>query len=201
MLLSHTFKCVFVHIPRTGGTWLTYKIRDADPESKGSGKEVALAHAHPRRYEYVRTGRHGTLQSIYELADVDLDDYFKFAISRHPYTRFQSCYRYYTNKTATSARAGFVNQHQMMDWLEQSGAQKNHVMPQSRWHDARLDHVFKFEEIENIDISKFIPNMPAYSKTSNRIIKTDNDHELDQSLKDRVYKFYKEDFKLFDYQP
>ena len=109
--------------------------------------------------------------------------------------------KYYTNKTATSARAGFRNEHQMMDWLEENGACKNHVMPQSRWHDDRLDQVFKFEEIENTDISKFIPNMPAYSKTSNRIIKTDYEHELDQDLKERIYKFYKEDFKLFDYQP
>ncbi len=200
MLLSHTFKCVFVHIPRTGGSWLTYKIRNADPDCRGSGKEVALVHAHPHRYEYVRTGRHGTLQSIYELADVNLDHYFKFAISRHPYTRFQSAFRYYSNKTATSARAGFVNEHQMMDWLEQSGAQKNHVMPQSRWHDERLDHVFKFEEIEHINISKFIPDMPSYNKTSNKIIKTTY-HELDWDLKERIYKFYKEDFDLFGYKP
>lgn len=201
MLLSHTFKCVFVHIPRTGGSWLTYKIRDADQNLKGTGKEVALIHAHPRRYEYVRTGRHGTLQSIYDLADVDLDDYFKFAISRHPYTRFQSCYKYYTAKTATSARAGFVNEHQMMDWLERSGAQKNHVMPQSRWYDERLDHVFKFEDIHRINVSKYIPGMSEFNKRSNLIIKTTYDHELDWDLKERIYKFYKDDFDLFGYKP
>lgn len=201
MLLSHTFKCVFVHIPRTGGSWLTYKLRDLDPNLAGTGREVALVNAHPNRYEYTKTGRHGTLQQIYDLVDVDLDQYFKFAVSRHPYTRFQSTYKYYSESTATSARAGFKSAKQMMDWLERDGAHKNHVMPQSRWYDDRLDHVFKFEEIEKINLSKWFPGMESYNKKSNPIVKTVYERELDEPLKKRIYRFYQEDFERFDYQP
>ena len=201
MLLSHTFKCVFVHIPRNGGSWLTYKILHMDSNARGSGREVALLHAHPSRQEYIKTGRHGTLQSIYDLADVNLDDYFKFAISRHPYTRFQSCFKYYTQQTSTAKNAGFSNEHEMMDWLEQNGACKNHVMPQSRWYDKRLDMIFRFEEVQNIDFSKHILQMPSFAKRKNPITKTNYEIELDLNLKQRIYKFYKQDFELFNYEP
>ena len=199
MLLSHTFKCVFVHIPRTGGSWLTYKLRDMDPNLRGSGREVGLINAHPNRVEYVKTGRHGTLQQIYDLADVNLDEYYKFAISRHPYSRFQSAYEYY-KKTETAQRAGFKNLWQMMDWIEQYGACKNHVMLQSRWYDHRLNKIFRFEEIEKINFANYVPNMPKYSKR-NQIAKTVYTAELDEPLKKRIYKFYQEDFELFKYHP
>ena len=116
MLISHKNKFCYVHIPRTGGSWITYKLRDLDNTLKGSGREIPLLHAHPNRYEYVKFGRHGKLNQIYEACDVDLDEYFKFAFIRHPYTRFQSAFTYFTQVTQTAKRAGFTNYTQMMDY-------------------------------------------------------------------------------------
>lgn len=190
-----------MHIPRNGGKWLTYKIRDLGSHIKGVGREVALIDSHPRRYEYVKTGRHGTLQSIYDLVDVDLSGYFKFCISRHPYTRFQSAFTYYVNESQTSKNAGFNTPRQMMEWLEKNGATKNHVFLQSHWADDRFDKVFRFEDIEKIDFSKYVPEMSNYDKRSNPIVKTEYQEELDDDIKERVYKFYRKDFDRFGYQP
>ena len=109
MLISHTYKFCYVHIPRTGGSWLTYKLRDIDPKLKGSGREIALLHAHHSRYEYIKFGRHGTLDQMYNACDVDLDEYFKFAFIRHPYTRFQSAFTYFTEVMQTAKNAGCTN--------------------------------------------------------------------------------------------
>ena len=197
MLISHTYKFCYVHIPRTGGSWLTYKLRDVDPNHVGSGHEIPLLHAHPTRYEYIKFGRHGRLDQMYEACDVDLDQYFKFAFVRHPYTRFQSAYDYYTNSKETAKRAGFTNYYEMMDWIVESNAVKSHVKPQSYWHDQRIDQYFKFEHVEQLSLEKFIPGL-NYNKRSGTIIKSDHS-ELDNDLKERIFKFYKNDFELFGY--
>jgi hypothetical protein len=199
VLISHTYKFCYVHIPRTGGSWLTYKLRDVDPNHVGSGHEIPLLHAHPQRYEYVKFGRHGRLDQMYEMCDVDLNEYFKFAFVRHPYTRFQSAFLYFTNTTQTAKNAGFTNYNEMMDWIESTNAVKLHVVPQSNWHDERIDKFFKFEEVEQLSLEKYIPGL-NYNKRSGKIFKSSYD-ELDNFLKQRIYEFYKADFELFGYKP
>ena len=199
MLISHTYKFCYVHIPRTGGSWITYKLRDLDDALKGSGREIPLLHAHPSRYEYINFGRHGKLDQMYEACDVDLDEYFKFAFIRHPYTRFQSAFTYFSEVTQTAERAGFTNYEQMMDWIEDTNAIKLHVVPQVNWYDQRIDKFFRFEEIETISLNKFIKGI-NYNKRSNLIDKTQH-RELDHIIKGRIYEFYKKDFELFGYKP
>ena len=199
MLISHTYKFCYVHIPRTGGSWITYKLRDADPDLRGTGREIPLLHAHPMRVEYIKFGRHGRLDQMYQACDVDLNDYFKFSFVRHPYTRFQSAYSYFNNITDTAKNAGFSNYQQMMDWIEDTKAVKLHVKPQSYWHDQRINQYFKFEEVEKLSLEKFISGL-NYNKRSAKIRKSDHP-ELDPTLKQRIYNFYKQDFDLFFYKP
>ena len=199
MLISHTYKFCYVHIPRTGGSWITYKLRDQDPNLRGSGREIPLLHAHPTRYEYIKFGRHGRLDQMYEACDVDLDEYFKFCFVRHPYTRFQSAYTYFNEVTDTAKNARFTNYKQMMDWIEDTNAIKLHVVPQSNWYDDRIDQFFRFEEVEQLSLEKYIPGL-NYNKKSGKIYKSYHP-TLDDVLKKRIYKFYRHDFELFNYQP
>ena len=199
MLISHTYKFCYVHIPRTGGSWITYKLRDHDPNLRGSGREIPLLHAHPTRYEYIKFGRHGRLDQMYEACDVDLNEYFKFCFVRHPYTRFQSAYTYFNEVTDTAKNAGFTNYEQMMDWIVDTDAVKLHVKPQSYWYDDRIDQCFKFEQLEKLSLDKFIAGLD-YNKRSGKIFKSDY-FELDANIKNRIYDYYKRDFELFDYQP
>ncbi len=199
MLISHTNKFCYVHIPRTGGSWLTYKLRDGDPNLRGSGKEIPLLHTHPHRLEYIKFGRHGTLDQMYQACDVDLDEYFKFAFIRHPYTRFQSAFTYFTEVTQTAKNAGFTNYTQMMTWIENTNGIKLHVVPQSNWYDDRIDQFFRFEEVEQLSLDKYIPGL-NYNKRSGVIYKSYHP-TLDDDLKKRIYNFYKRDFELFNYQP
>ena len=199
MLISHTYKFCYVHIPRTGGSWITYKLRDQDPNLRGSGREIPLLHAHSTRYEYIKFGRHGRLDQMYEACDVDLDGYFKFCFVRHPYTRFQSAYTYFNEVTDTAKNAGFTNYKQMMDWIADTNAVKLHVKPQSYWYDDRINQCFKFERLEKLSLDKFIAGLD-YNKRSGKIDKS-NYPELDSNIKHRIYSYYKQDFELFDYKP
>jgi hypothetical protein len=72
-MISHKHRCIFIHIPRTGGTsievWLT-------------GKN--WADAHPEL-------QHPTASQARELYADYWDDYFKFSFVRHPVARALSC--------------------------------------------------------------------------------------------------------------
>ena len=185
-----------MHIPLTGGSWLTYKIRDLDVNNVGTGREVLLVkQRHPR---YVQVGRHTTLDHIYEVSDENLNSYFKFCISRHPYTRFQSAWNYFTNVMEVAKRAKLKNQYDMMSWIE-DGALKQHILPQVNWYDKLYDKIFKFEIIEQVDFSEF-SLWTSYDKNSNSIERTEY-QELEDGLKERIYKHYIKDFQTFDYQP
>ena len=47
-----------------------------------------------------------------------------------------------------------LNYNEMMDWIESTNAVKLHVVPQSNWHDERIDKFFKFEEVEQLSLEK-----------------------------------------------
>lgn len=86
MLISHSKKFIFAHVPRTGGTSITYSLR----------KYSAIEFDTPDPFEikkiYAKSGFkfHDKLQNI---APHYLD-YFKFAFVRNPYSRAISAYLY-----------------------------------------------------------------------------------------------------------
>ncbi len=186
-----------MHVPLTGGSWLTYKLRAMDEKNTGTGREVLLAEEdHPK---YVPVGRHTTLQNIYEVSDVDISTYFKFSISRHPYTKFQSAWNYLSNVRESTARLKLKNQFDLMSWIE-DGSTTQHILPQVNWYDKRFTKIFNFEIIEQVNFSKLVPLCVNYDKRKNPIVRSKYE-ELDDNLKERVYNHYRKDFKLFHYKP
>jgi hypothetical protein len=87
----------------------------------------------------------------------------------------------------------------MMTWIENTNGIKLHVVPQSNWYDDRIDQFFRFEEVEQLSLDKYIPGL-NYNKRSGVIYKSYHP-TLDDDLKKRIYNFYKRDFELFNYQP
>ena len=69
-MISHQYKCIFIHIPKTGGT----SIENVLSQDKSKGSDHRLLH------EYSNCS--------------DFDSYFKFAVVRNTYDRIWSIYRY-----------------------------------------------------------------------------------------------------------
>lgn len=72
-MISHQYKCIFIHIPKTGGTSIENVLR----QDKSKGSDHRLLH------EY----------SNYS----GFNSYFKFAIVRNTYDRIWSIYNYYSS--------------------------------------------------------------------------------------------------------
>ena len=88
----------------------------------------------------------------------------------------------------------------MMTWIE-NGSSKQHILPQSKWQDDRFDEIVKFETLEQFDPYPQIYLHKAWHDEKLTKIKKHQYKELDRDLKKGVYKHYKSDFKLFDYDP
>lgn len=72
-MISHQYKCIFIHIPKTGGTSIENVLR----QNKSIGSDHRLL------YEY----------SNYS----GFDSYFKFTVVRNTYDRIWSIYSYYSS--------------------------------------------------------------------------------------------------------
>ena len=195
MMLSLEHKTLFIHIPRTGGSWLTHKMWDFE-----TAKSPAEYHNF-MKMGTKKAGTHTTLAHIYNsYPDLDLDSFYKFTIVRHPYQRIQSAYAYFKHNTKTLARHKIKSLEDMMTWIE-NGSSKQHILPQSKWQDDRFDEIVKFETLEQFDPYPHIFLNKAWHDEKLTKIKKHQYKELDRELKQRVYKHYKSDFKLFDYDP
>lgn len=83
--ISHKHKCIFVHVPKTGGTSIEItKLFDDQREATG---------------EYV--GGHTTALEFQEQFPAEFKDYFKFAFVRNPFDRLVSAFLY-LNKGGTT---------------------------------------------------------------------------------------------------
>ena len=78
MFISHKYKCIFIHIPKTGGA---------------SIHSTLIEHLHP---EHIQRG-HTSFKDIDGGAPVTIDEYFTFCFVRNPWDRFVGAYNYLLN--------------------------------------------------------------------------------------------------------
>jgi len=153
-MICKSFKCIFVHIPKTAGRSVemhfmnllnldreneTHReqmlLTDNDDPAKGTEKLSHLSAA-----EYVRCGH---------LAQQDFDEYYKFSFVRNPWSRLVSEYRYRNFLSHKSFKDFVMNKLPKPGWDDKY----RHVMPQSEMlYDSNgrllVDFVGKFENLQ-----------------------------------------------------
>ncbi len=86
MLISHTYKFIFVHIQKTGGSSIEYVLRQFDPTAL---REIP----HERDPQNWLKGRHVFARQIRDYVGLKVwNSYFKFAFVRNPWDRLVSWY-------------------------------------------------------------------------------------------------------------
>lgn len=111
-MISHRYRCIFVHIPKTGGT----SIEDVIWPGPRSESDLWMGFVTPFRNKYQTGGlQHLKASQIRaEVGDEVFRSYFKFAIVRNPWDRLVSQFSYLQgrpdlqNYLGLAADAGFA---------------------------------------------------------------------------------------------
>ena len=193
-MISHTHKCIFIHIPKTAGISIEKKFcellnldyEDRAPLILGRNSRPNLGPprlAHLRLTEYV--GCHYLSQDLY-------DQYYKFSFVRHPVDRIFSAYKFrgYTYLCSFEKFTKYaLNRLKKENWFFAS--QTSFLKDDNG--QISLDFIGKFESLD-ADFRKVCENLniedgflPHYNKTKTSV----------SFLKklNRIYKLIKADPK------
>ena len=200
MQIDSKSKIIYVHIPRTGGSWFTFGWPATIGESKiwCDGRKLV----NKINGKDVPCGRHGRLSGIKEKLvelEYDFSDYKIITLVREPYDRIGSAWVLFSKIKQTAWRHGWKSIDDMLDDYE-SGSQKVHFLPQIYWLEesgAKWDHIFKFEDLLNSheSVQKYFP---LFYKDKNNLITRQGRvrrNSLNKKQKQRIKLLYKDDFK------
>lgn len=85
-MIDREHEFIFIHIPKTGGTSIEKTIwsNHRDNSSYGWDNKHSI------------WKQHATIQQVQDLYDINIDNFFKFAIVRNPWDRAVSDYKWWT---------------------------------------------------------------------------------------------------------
>ena len=192
VIISHKYKFIFIHIPKTGGSSINSTL------SKICGKDDVI-----RRDDT----RHNTaIQIKAEVGDAAWNSYFKFAFVRNPWEAVLSEYFYilkrakpkkykeyekYTdfNQYLTSSKGKLILFHSMLDYIvDKSGK-------------IAIDFVGRFENLEE-DFKQVLQKIGLQNMSLPRENVTSHSHYSEyysETAKQIVAKKFKKDIKIFGY--
>jgi len=198
MVVCHTRKIIFIHIPKTAGSSIEHLLRDEG------------------RYELdfigVRNGR-----STHHYMGIELKmilkelypTYYKFSFVRNPYDRLISEYFWCRiNNVGHKFNKTF---DEFLDYVEDviknkkffKPIENDHFIPQYSFlffnNKLLVNNIFKYEDIETVaPLIKKRLKIKTVLQHLNKSVK--NEITLIQEQKDRIYNLYKIDFDTFNYK-
>jgi len=151
-VIFHKHKCIFVHVPKTGGTTIEKMFEQNGDKYDYSEKHLLLPSCKSRYSEY-------------------WNDYFKFSIVRNPWDRIYSIW--YNHRKRGDIPADWS----LPKYLSTLPNGDILTLPQTTWLLGRLDNIWRYENLQeafgdiidmfdlkvvNIPHMKEMPDKPKY---------------------------------------
>lgn len=197
--------CLFVHIPKTGGTSITsfFKLLNFK-ETYGYDVDFReLLKETPQHFTY------NTLNNLINISRID----FSFAIMRDPFDKIISSYfwsKKYSNQSMDIKKKNFENWFSTYANLykENKNVLANHLIPQHEFLGKKLKKIYKFEDGVNIifsDVIKslnlkindhyYFPHLLKNQKNNKKEIKRIKESKQISKI---IFDFYKKDYELYE---
>ena len=155
-MICHKSKCIFVHIPKTGGQSIEYVFLDLHALSWDERAGLLLRKnddptvgpprlAHLTATEYTEFGH---------ISQIDFEKYFKFSVVRNPWDRLVSEYRFRKIGPPSGFKAWLLDDFPQPGWTDEY----RHVTPQSDFlfdgsGECVVDFIGRFEQFKD-DVCK-----------------------------------------------
>lgn len=207
-MISHDKRCIFVHIPKTGGTSVEDAIWGPDRSAR-TAADLWYGHIAPDRNKYQADGLQHLLatQIRQEVGSEVFDSYFKFSFVRNPWDRCVSEYAYMRERPDLRDLIGMradcsfpdflrlIQQVEHVHWYEQC----QFVMDE----DGRLlvDFLGRFESFE-ADLRGVLCRLGVEASTIPHEMKGGRgpyQDYYDAASRDVVARLYRRDIESFGY--
>jgi len=182
-------KMLFVHIPRTGGSWFTYQW----PYAERSDAFILNN----------KLGRHGKLSGILDKLGklkVDVSDFKTVTIIREPLDRIASSWVWFSQVKGTADKHGWKTIDDMLDEYE-GGQVRVNYLPQTQWlceKNANFDIIYRFEDLlqDHLLPQKDFDSFGKGESSSKKLLRQGQKRTslLTEPQKQRIRILYKSDF-------
>jgi chondroitin 4-sulfotransferase 11 len=172
MPINHNLKCIFIHIPKAGGSTIERMLDMEVLDEQG----FANVHDDNRLFGRIQDGsknrylsnhlQHLTAHEVKQrVGEAIWDEYFKFAIVRNPWDRMVSIYKYGDGSLRQQIKTTFGKKYEELGFREFVEISKTldltniHLLPQ-----------YEFIEHDNRLIVDYIGYYENYNKTVKEIL-------------------------------
>lgn len=223
-MISHKYKCIFIHIPKCAGTSIEevlghfeppVKRGDQDHRSVRMIQKPILSSYKPflknnttsllQRLNYNRK-EYSNPNNKLTLTKEQYNLYYKFTIVRNPWARAYSWYKNVINDEYKQKELNVSSEITFKNYLKLA-AGKRHLRPQTYWlkdysGKIPLDFIGRFESLnEDFEIVREKLNLPQLKLPHNLKGNTkDYRNYYDEECKKIIEEVYKEEIDIFNYR-
>lgn len=205
-MISHEHRCIFIHIPKTGGM----SIEDVIWPGERTEQHLWAGLITRYRNKYQTGGLQHLLarQIRQEVGSAVFDSYFKFTFVRNPWDKAVSQFAYMAQRPDLREMIGIQDDTPFSEYLELTGLH-THIQWQRQLEFLRdedganlVDFVGRFENLrqdaqfvfERIGLNR--KELPHINATSHRPYR----EYYDLQTRERLRQRYEEDIEAFGYQ-
>ena len=217
MPINFEKKCIFVHIPKTGGSSILTQLKFKKSLYTLWSDKIVLAKKKQVFFIPIQLKQNGRLQHmpaqmIKEMRPDIYRKFYKFAVVRNPYTKMLSEYSWrnkFNPKFATySNEEHKINFEQYLSAVEKGEIKSFREYSQYQYlygpkGKLLVDCVIRFENFEE-GCKEIFKKLGVEYDTILHVNKPkvilDKNYILDEKNKERIYKLYKIDFITFGYE-
>jgi chondroitin 4-sulfotransferase 11 len=198
MPVSRELNCLFVHVPRTGGTSMEIALGMYGEESRENMfGPITSAELRSRRFSS-KFLQHLTASELRDELGDEFGNYFRFAFIRNPWERMVSIYCYH--RKATGHMLSF---HDYLEYTE--GTRRDHEVPQYKFifdhgGECLVDFVGRFERLQD-DFAEVCGRLKTERTLPHVLAATIGDYKsyYDETARKMVERRFGEDIERFGY--
>ena len=218
-MISFEHHCIFIHIPKTAGTSIEQKLGLFKVKTRGIQDHSTIRDFEPKSWIYLLREKSGFIKNHPDKQvenqpkkrnTIPIDKYtfrtfYKFTFIRNPWSRTYSWYQGILRDDIHKNQMGINNPISLLEFLQVYGNTWP-LNPQVYWlknnsGKIKFDFIGRFENLTE-DFSKVSNTLGLSDPILPRLLISDNrDYRLeyDSISKDIVYRKYREEIKLFNY--